>query len=1331
MRLHRRSHFIMTAIAAIALVATASPALASTSDSGRVLVPVGSAPLFPHGASTLGALPSNEKISFDVVLKPRNRAALDAFVQQVSTPGSPQYRKFLQTGEFDARFGPTPTAIAEVQGELMRLGLRVDRTDGFAMKVSGTAKQVESALGVDLKQYRLPSGRIARANSATPRLPLSTASYVNGIVGLDTLAQVSRPAPAASSALTGTAGVRPHSAASPQPCVAASLTPGAPYTANELADYYGLSSYHDAGQYGSGITVALVEFEGYDPADIQAYQTCYGTSATVTAVDVDGGPGSNPMVGEAALDIEDIIGLAPEANIRVYQGSYGATVADVLDVYNAIATENVAQIVSTSWGLCEYALTDSELESEALVFQKMAAQGQTMFAASGDSGSADCYRLDNRASWLAVDDPAGQPGVIGVGGTSLQSLSGTDEVTWNNGKYYDATAGQYFVSATGGGESAFWARPSWQKVSGTYREVPDVSASADPNYGYAIYFNGAWRAYGGTSAAAPTWAALTALIASSCTTHRLGLLTPALYQLAEVESSVFKDITSGDNDGSGTNGGQYAAGPGYDMATGLGSPKGATLGANLCPAADGAGSMNVSPSTVPALTRQTLTFTYTAPATQALIDGKLTLQVPVDDGWPTPSTSPSADGYTTASAGIISVSGSVITVSGVATAAGGTVTITYGSTSGTGHGVTAPKFGGPSTFGVKQSATSAGTLTALSVLPEVDVQGPARDGSGTMMVSPSAVTAGTTGTLMFTYTPPEGATLTSGEIDVQVPPDWSQPSANSADPGYVMVSGGTGTNSLSVPSGPVVGPWQIQITDVTLASGQTLTVKYGDTSGGGPGVVAPPNGGPSTFAANQKATSAGTLKVLTPSPQVIIKGPAADGSGSITVSPPSVTTRSSVTMTFVYSAPVGATVTGGEVNLTVPTTWTSPSHDTPGAGYVTASTSGGGTPTVAVSGSTIKVTGVTLAENEKLTIVYGDTSGGGAKATAPSSAETSIFNAAMGYSTPPTNLAVSPTVTVQSPPPPPSGGGSPVGHPTLQRVYGSDRIATSIAASKAAFPNDSSAHVVVLARSDSYADALAGTPLAAAKNGPLLLTLSTSLPDPVVGEIGRVLPIGGTIYILGGTAAINSSIQTELAGFGYNVQRLAGNSRYETAVAIAAALGNPSTVFEADGTNFPDALSAGSAAVHEGGVVLLTSGTTMPAATAAYLVAHPSTRYAIGGPAAKADPGAQKFVGADRYATSVLVAQRFFQAPISVGLASGQTFPDALSGGVVASLYTGPMILVPKSGNVPSGTLSYLTFAGNSASKAWLFGGTASVDDVVFLQAADALKPGSTTTVIG
>jgi hypothetical protein len=386
---------------------------------------------------------------------------------------------------------------------------------------------------------------------------------------------------------------------------------------------------------------------------------------------------------------------------------------------------------------------------------------------------------------------------------------------------------------------------------------------------------------------------------------------------------------------------------------------------------------------------------------------------------------------------------------------------------------------------------------------------------------------------------------------------------------------------------------------------------------------------------------------------------------------------------------------------------------------VTASTG-----TVTVTASTIRVDSVSIPVGGSLTVTYG--SGSGGAATSPSTATMTTFNAQERNTSGGTLAAVagSPTVSVGGGGVSPGGGGAGPAAVALSlvRVAGQDRIATSVAASQAGFPTTHSAAAVVLARSDTFADALAGTPLAVDKHGPLLLTGSAALSTATSTEIQRVLAPGATVYVLGGISAVTPAVANAVAALGHPVVRVSGPDRFATAVQVAATVGNPGIVFEADGTNFPDALSAGSAAAAAGGVVLLTAGSGQSGPTAGYLAAHPTAkRYAIGGPAAHADPLAKAFVGSDRFATSVLVAQAFFPAPAAIGLASGLAFPDALSGGSVAAMNHGPIVLVPSGGALPSAVASYLATAQSSATSAWLFGGTSSVGADIFNAAAAIL----------
>jgi putative cell wall-binding protein len=290
----------------------------------------------------------------------------------------------------------------------------------------------------------------------------------------------------------------------------------------------------------------------------------------------------------------------------------------------------------------------------------------------------------------------------------------------------------------------------------------------------------------------------------------------------------------------------------------------------------------------------------------------------------------------------------------------------------------------------------------------------------------------------------------------------------------------------------------------------------------------------------------------------------------------------------------------------------------------------------------------------------------------------------------------------------------------LNRLSGADRFATAVAISNAAFPVAGAAGAVVLARSDDYPDALVGTTLAAARTAPLLFADGGLLTPPTQAEIVRVLPAGRTVYLLGGTSAIPATVAATLSSLGYVIVRYAGADRYDTALAVAGALGNPSTVMLATGTNFPDALAAGTAAASVGGVVLLTDGTALPSSVSGYLTAHPGKVYAIGGPAVIADPPATALVGTDRYGTAAAVATKFFTAPTTVGIASGVAFADALAGGALLAHKDGPLLLSDPN-VLATPTSAYLTTNKATVTSSFIFGGSTAISSAVQTEAAVGL----------
>jgi secreted trypsin-like serine protease len=277
----------------------------------------------------------------------------------------------------------------------------------------------------------------------------------------------------------------------------------------------------------------------------------------------------------------------------------------------------------------------------------------------------------------------------------------------------------------------------------------------------------------------------------------------------------------------------------------------------------------------------------------------------------------------------------------------------------------------------------------------------------------------------------------------------------------------------------------------------------------------------------------------------------------------------------------------------------------------------------------------------------------------------------------------------------------------ITRLAGSDREATAVAISATSFPQARSADAVVLVNRDTFADAVPGAPLALAKNGPLLLTSAGTLDATTGAEISRVLSPGGTVYLLGGEAALSPAVAAALATAGFDPVRLGGANRFATAVAIAdQGLGNPTHVLEATGSDFADALAGGAAAAATQAAVLLTNDRSQAAETATYLAAHPAdVRTTLGGSAAAADPTATALVGADRYATSVLIAQAFFPHPTEFAAADGLAFPDALAGGATIAGQGGPLLLVPPTGGLPTSIVDWFSGVASQLTDGVVYGG--------------------------
>jgi hypothetical protein len=546
---------------------------------------LGRPPVLPPGSVRIGALAPSTPLALRIVLMPRDPAALANFVTAVSTPGQSSYRHYVASAQFGPSFGPSISRLDSIVGTLRKLGLRPGRVapDRLVIPVATTVRTAERAFRLQISRYRLASGQIVFANTSPPRLPAAVAGSVEAVVGLDDLVReepVGAGTRAGPSTTTAIAARERPSTTGPKPCSSA-ISVGAA-TASTLASAYGLESLYSAGDLGKGETIALFESAAFSANDVSVYQKCYGTSTSVTTIPVDGGAPVGSGTLEATSDVEDVIGLAPKASIRVYE-TPNVLEPDYIDDWTRIVDDDAAQVVSTSWLTCEGNEPTGYLAAENTLLEQAAAQGQTVVADAGDYGSEGCDQFTGSTS-LSVDDTASQPYVTGVGGTQWPGLSRSGETTWNDSE-----------GAGGGGISSVWRKPSWQRgpgvinryssgepcgaKAGDCREVPDVSALAGAPF-YTFYCTagdcssiGGWGSFYGTSFATPLWASLVALSDENCgAAPPAGFLNPALYRLAASKHSPFHDITTGENDFTGTNGGDYPATKGYDLATGLGTP---------------------------------------------------------------------------------------------------------------------------------------------------------------------------------------------------------------------------------------------------------------------------------------------------------------------------------------------------------------------------------------------------------------------------------------------------------------------------------------------------------------------------------------------------------------------------------------------------------------------------------------------------------------------------------------------------------------------------------------------------------------------------------------
>lgn len=513
-------------------------------------------------AQQVGSLPASKIMSLNVVLPVRDQAGLDQFVADVTNPASPQYRHYVTPQEFTARFGPTQNDYDTVVQYLKKYGFTVTggSRDGMNVEVAGPVTAVEAAFNVKMHTYQHPTeNRTFYSADREPTTGLAISLW--HVSGLDNYS-IPHPLFVKKSDYAAAHGISPEA-------VVSHATTGSGPSASFLASDMRAAYYGGTALTGSGQTLALFEYEGINTSDVQLYYT--GAKQTnpnnLTVVSPDGTAtnctGSCSDI-EQTLDTTQAQGMAPGLKeVLMVVGSTDTAIVSYMTTASPLPLT-----IGCSWGWTPEDTTELDPYLE-----KMAAQGQSFFTASGDSG--EWTKSGNAESW-----PADDANLISVGGTDLTTASA-------GGAWKSETA---WSDSSGGISPNDIAIPTWQSTyastiitkanggSTKYRNGPDVAANA--NYTYYACGNGSCTAneYGGTSFAAPLWAAFTALAnqqtAASGSTAYAGFFNSIIYKNNATSSTIyadtFHDITSGKNE-------KFSAEVGYDLVTGWGSMRAALL----------------------------------------------------------------------------------------------------------------------------------------------------------------------------------------------------------------------------------------------------------------------------------------------------------------------------------------------------------------------------------------------------------------------------------------------------------------------------------------------------------------------------------------------------------------------------------------------------------------------------------------------------------------------------------------------------------------------------------------------------------------------------------
>ncbi len=573
-------------------------------------------------AQDLGAV-SQDTVVPGITLVFRRSAAQEAVLKDLldaqQNTASPLYHHWLTPETFAARFGVADQDITATKTWLVSHGFHIESVARSRDRItfSGTAAQVQTAFGTELHHYQT-EGELHFAPASDLTLPAALASVTAAVLHLSDF----RPKP----------NIRAVENR-PQPDYTTLSTEAHYLGPKDIATMYNLNALYSKNFDGLGQGLAVVGQSVINTQSIQSFQTVLSRAKPVNAVLVPGSgveaisPGDE---GESEIDLEYASGIAQEADIfLVYVGANQNY--DVLDALAFAITENIAPVVSISYGICESLLSQTDFDQGNALFEEAAAQGQTLVAAAGDGGSTGCVFYTSsqgvtptQQQALSVNFPASSPYITAVGGTQMAAgtftagansywasatsvdaasslLSYVPEVVWNEDSVSNG------IAAGGGGTSTYFPRPSWQAgvpgiTNGAYRLLPDVAlqssiaspgflvCSSDPTLiggqsqsctNGLLGSNNKYTLAGGTSFAAPVFAGFIAILNQVEGAIGEGSINPVLYNLATDPASysaVFHDITSGTNaclanaaTCSTAAQSNYAATAGFDEATGLGS----------------------------------------------------------------------------------------------------------------------------------------------------------------------------------------------------------------------------------------------------------------------------------------------------------------------------------------------------------------------------------------------------------------------------------------------------------------------------------------------------------------------------------------------------------------------------------------------------------------------------------------------------------------------------------------------------------------------------------------------------------------------------------------